>query len=125
MDKKCNITKKKGTINEMNIEAFKTHIKYITKRRLKPCFNIINNLASKVIKIYPREEKTQMKLVKPHNQQFIAEERAIKTFKNRFIAGLSIEEERFPTILWSYLIGQAHDPLNLLRASRFQPKLFA
>ena len=51
------------------INAFQTHIKYITKRVFKPCFNIIDNVASKLIKIYLRDKKTQMQLFKPHTHQ--------------------------------------------------------
>ena len=49
------------------IDSFKTNIKCITKRGFKPCFNIIDNVASKAIKIYLMEEKIQMQFVKPHN----------------------------------------------------------
>ena len=59
------------------IDSFKTNIKCITKRGFKPCFNIIDNVASKVIKIYLMEEKMQMQLVKPHNNQVISVEKVI------------------------------------------------
>ena len=49
------------------IDSFKTNIKCITKRGFKPCLNIIDNMASKAIKIYLMEEKIQMQFVKPHN----------------------------------------------------------
>ena len=49
------------------IENFQTHIKYITKRVLKTSFNIIDNVASKAIKLYLQEENIQMQLVEPHN----------------------------------------------------------
>ena len=57
------------------IDDFQTHIKYITKKGFKPCFNIIDNVASKAIKIYLQEEKIQMKLVEPHNHQVNTVER--------------------------------------------------
>ena len=57
------------------IDDFQTHIKYITKIGFKPCFNIIDNVASKAIKIYLQEEKIQMQLVEPHNYQVNAVER--------------------------------------------------
>ena len=68
------------------IDAFQNYIKYITKRGFKPCFNIIDNVASKAIRIYVQEGKIQMQVVKPHNHQVNAAERAIQTFKNNFIA---------------------------------------
>ena len=45
------------------IEDFQTHIKYTTKRGLKPSFNIIDDVASKEIKVYLQEEKIQIQLV--------------------------------------------------------------
>ena len=45
----------KYTKYEAMIDAFKTRIKYITKRGFKPCFNIVDNVASKAIKIYHKE----------------------------------------------------------------------
>ncbi len=60
-----------------------------------------------------------------HNHRVNATERAIQIFKNHFIAGLSIGDERFPTILWSKLIKQAQHSLNLLRTSRVHPKISA
>ena len=105
------------------IKYFQNHIKYITKRGFKPSLNIIDNVASKAIKFYLQEENTQMKLFEPHNHQVNAEEREIQTSNNHFIDGISIGEEKFPTILWSYLIIQAQYSLNLLRTSRVHPQL--
>ena len=66
-----------------------------------------------------------MQLVEPHNHLVHVDERAIQTFKNNFISGLSIGDENFPTIIWSYLISQAQDSLNILRTSRFHPQLLS
>ena len=107
------------------IEDFQTHIKYITNRGFKPIFNIIDNVASEAITVYLREENIKVQLVEPHNNQVNASERAIQTFKNNFIAGLSIVDEKFPTIIWSYLIRYTQKSLNLLRTSRVHPQLLA
>ena len=45
------------------ISAFKKNITYLTKRGFKPCFNIIDNVASKAIKEYLEEEDIQMQAV--------------------------------------------------------------
>ena len=111
------------TKDETIIESFKTHIRYITNRGFKPCFNIIDNVASKATKIYLKEEKTPMQLVKPHNHQANAAERTIQTFENQFISGLRIGGEKFTTVLWSYLIGQAQYSINILSILRVHPKL--
>ena len=53
----------KDTKDETIIDAFQTHIEYIKNRGLKPYFNIIDNMVSKAIKLYLREENIQIKLV--------------------------------------------------------------
>ena len=52
-------------------------------------------------------------------------ERAIRTFKNHFIAGLCSVDKHFPLHLWDRLVPQAIISLNLLRGSRMNPKLSA
>ena len=66
-----------------------------------------------------------MQAVEPHDHRVNAAERAIQTFKNHFVAGLSIGDKDFPTILWCKLIQQAQDSLNLLCTSRVHPKVSA
>ena len=54
-----------------------------------------------------------------------AAERAIRTFKNHFIAGLCSVDENFPIGLWCRLISQAEMTLNLLRPSHTNPLVSA
>ena len=69
------------------------------------------------------DEKYQ--LVPPHIHRRNAAERAIQTFKNHFIAGLSSVHKLFPMHLWCRLIPQSILSLNLLRGSRMNQKLSA
>ena len=64
-------------------------------------------------------------LVNPHIHRHNATERAIQTFKNHFIAGLSSVHKRFPMHLWCRLIPRGILSLNLLRGYRTNPKLSA
>ena len=59
----------KYTKDETMIKAFQTHIKYIGKRGSKPSFNIIDNVASKAIKVYLQEDNIQIQLVEPYNHR--------------------------------------------------------
>jgi len=54
-----------------------------------------------------------------------AAERAIRTFKNHFIAILYSTDPDFLLRLWDRLLPQALTTLNLLRGSRINPKLSA
>eukprot|EP00978_Attheya_sp_CCMP212_P029499 scaffold104960_cov29-Attheya_sp.AAC.2 len=110
---------------ETIVDSFRKNIKYIKKRGFKPVFNIIDNVASRAVKAYLQTEDIQMQLVEPHNHRVNAAERAIQTFKNHTIAGLSIVDDEFLSLLWSQLLKQAQDTLNMLRTSRVHPKLSA
>ena len=52
-----------------------------------------------------------------------AAERAIRTFKNHFIAILCGTDPAFPMTLWDNLIPQTLITLNLLRRSNLNPAL--
>ena len=67
----------------------------------------------------------EYQLVPPHIDQRNASERAIRTFKNHFIAGLARTDTNFPLLNWCCLLPQVELTLNLLRASCLNPKLSA
>jgi hypothetical protein len=63
--------------------------------------------------------------VLPHCHRRNAAERAIRTFKEHFVAGISSVDPSFPLHLWDRLLPQAEITLNLLRTSRLHPQLSA
>jgi hypothetical protein len=63
--------------------------------------------------------------VPPQCHRRNAAERAIRTFKEHFVAGLSSVDPAFPLHLWDRLLPQAEITLNLLRTSRLHPQLSA
>ena len=63
--------------NETTVEAFKTNIEYLKKRKFKPVFIIIDNVATKAVKSYLEDEGIKMQLVEPSNHRSNAAERAI------------------------------------------------
>jgi hypothetical protein len=67
----------------------------------------------------------EYQLVPPHCHRRNAAERAIRTFKEHFVAGLSSVNPTFPLHLWDRLLPQAEITLNLLRTSRLHPQLSA
>jgi hypothetical protein len=64
-------------------------------------------------------------LVPPGIHRRYAAERAIRTFKNHFIAGLCSVDKNFPMHLWDRLLPQAEITLKLLHGPRINPKLSA
>jgi hypothetical protein len=64
-------------------------------------------------------------LPSPQHHRRSAAERAIRTFKEHFVAGLSSVDHTFPLHLWDRLLPQTEITLNLLRTSRLHPQLSA
>jgi hypothetical protein len=64
-------------------------------------------------------------LVPRHCHRRNAAERAIRTFKEHFVAGISAVDPTFPLHLWDRLLPQVEITLNLLRTSRLHPQLSA
>jgi hypothetical protein len=67
----------------------------------------------------------EYQLVPPHCHRRNDAERAIRTFKEHFVAGLSSMDPNFPLHLWDILLPQAEITLNLLPTSRLHPQLSA
>ena len=107
------------------VESFKKNIEYLTNRGFRPCFNIIDNVASKSVQTYLEGNGIKMQLVEPHNHRVNAAERAIQTFKNHLISGFCTIDKHCPAAIWSKFIPQAQDSLNMLRTSRVHPKVSA
>ncbi len=84
--------------------------------------NDMDNQATRVIKVYLKPQHIDLQLVEPHNHCVNAAERAIQTFKNRFIGALGTTDSDFPVQLWDKLAPQVQDFNNLLRQSHINPK---
>lgn len=84
---------------------------------------MMDNETLSAVKIIITNSNAKCQLVKPNNHCVNAAERAIHTFKNHFISGLSSVNQTFPMYLWDELLPQAELSLNLLRSSRTYPKL--
>ena len=104
-------------------EAYQKLHSLLTNRFLRPHLHILYNECPTVLKTFMREvnEKFQLVLHRIHRRN--SAERAIRTFKEHFIAGLSSTHKDFPLHIWCRLIPHAILMLNLLRQSRMNPKL--
>ncbi len=80
----------------------------------------MDSQATKVIKVYLKPQDTTLQLVEPHNHCVNATERAIQTFKNRFIGAIGTKDVNFPIQLWDKLTPQVQDSINLLPRSRIK-----
>ena len=97
----------------------------LRKQGLTPKLHIMNNAVSEDLKKYFEHSEIQFQLVLPHMHQINAAERAVRTFKNHFIAALCTVEPLFPLYLWDRLFPQVIMTINMLRRSQLNPGLSA
>jgi hypothetical protein len=97
----------------------------LTVKGFKPKLQTLDNEASAALKNFFTANDVEYQFVPPHCHRRNAAERAILTFKERFVAGLSSVDFTFPLHLWDRLLPQAEITLNLLRTSRLHPQLSA
>jgi hypothetical protein len=79
----------------------------LTIQGFKPKLQTLGNEASIALKNFFTEHDIAYQLVPPHCHQRNAAERAIRTFKEHFVAGLSSAGPSFPLHLWDRLLPQA------------------
>jgi hypothetical protein len=107
------------------VKAYDTIHQEITVKGFKPKLQTLNNEASAALKNFFTANDVDYQLVPPHCYCRKAAERAIRTFKEHFVAGLSSFDPAFPLHLWDRLLPQAEITLNLLRTLRLHPQLSA
>jgi hypothetical protein len=96
-----------------------------SSRGFKPKPQKMDSEASSALKNYFTEQDMTYQLVPPNCHRRNAAERAIRTFKEHFVAGLASVDPDFPMHLWDRFLPQAEMSLNLLRTSRLHPQLSA
>jgi hypothetical protein len=107
------------------VKAYDVIHQELTVKGFKPKLQTIDNEASTPLKNFFTVNNIAYQLVPPHCHRRNAAERAIGTFKEHFVAGLSSVDPSFPMHLWERLLPQAEITLNLLRTSRLRPQLSA
>jgi hypothetical protein len=107
------------------VKAYASVHQDLTVKGFKPKLQTLNNEAFVALKNFFTEHDVDCQLVPPHCHRRNAAERAIRTFKEHFVAGLSSVDPSFTLRLWDRLLPQAQITLNLLRTSRLHPQLSA
>ena len=99
---------------ESILQAYKMGHAQLCATGCKPKLQCLDNEASRALQEFLTNENVDFQLVPPHLHHRNAAERAIRTFKNHFIAGLCSMDRDFPIHLWDRLVPQAELTLNLL-----------
>jgi hypothetical protein len=107
------------------LRAFQVLYARLRQAGRQPQLYFLDNEASALLKSHLHDVQVHYQLVPPHIHRRNAAERAIRTFKNHFVAGLASTDTKFPLHLWDRLLPQAELTLNLLRPARVNPKLSA
>jgi hypothetical protein len=104
------------------VKAYYSVHQELTVKGFKPKLQTLDNEASAALKNFFTVNDIAYQLVPPHYYRRNAAERAIRTFKENFLTGLSSVYPSFPMHLWDRLLQQAEITLNLLRTSRLHPQ---
>jgi hypothetical protein len=107
------------------VKAYDSIHQELTVKGFKPKLQTLDNEASTALKNFFTINNIAYQFVPPHCHRRNAAERAIRTFKEHFVAGLSSVEPSFPMQLWDRLLPQAEITLNLLRTSCLHPQISA
>jgi hypothetical protein len=107
------------------VKAYDKVQKELKIKGFKPKIQALDNEASAALKNYFTVNDIAYQLVPNHCQRRNDAERAIRTFKEHFVAGFSSVDPSFQMHLWDRLLPQAEITLNLLRTCRLNPQLSA
>ncbi len=99
------------------IQAYKTMYARLEEVNAAPDIHIMDNEASTAFQHAIAKNGCKLQLVPPHVHRLNAAERAIRTFKDHFLAILAGTAPTFPADRWDLLLPQAELTLNLLRAT--------
>jgi hypothetical protein len=105
------------------VKVYDTIHQELTVKGLKPKLQTLDNEASAALRNFFTANDVDYQLVPPHFHRRNADERAIRTFKEHFLAGLFSVDPTFPLHLWDRLLPKAEITLNLLQTSRLHPQL--
>ena len=103
------------------VAAYANGVAFFSKHGLKPIFERLDNETSTALTSFCETNNITIQYVPPHNHRANKAERAIRTFKNHFVAMLCTTHPSFPLQAWEHLLPQAEITVNLLRGSNLDP----
>ena len=104
--------------NKSMIAAYEEVYAKLEARGQRPTLHILDNECSKCIQNFLEKKGTRRHHVAPHSHRVNAAEPAVKTAKYHLIAALATLDWGCPVQLWSKMLKQVQDTLNMFRTSR-------
>jgi hypothetical protein len=89
------------------VKAYEHIHQELTSKVFKPKLKTLDNEASAALKSFFTTNDVEYQLAPPHCHRRNATERAIRTFKEHFVAGLASVDPDFPSHLWDRLLPQS------------------
>ena len=108
------------------IPRFRSAIEFFrSKGHLISSARLDNETSALLEKFFTQEAKIPFQYITAGSHRANKAERAIRSWKNHFIAGISSVDSSFPMHQWPKLIPQANITINLLRPSSINPLISA
>jgi len=105
--------------------AYRRGTSFYTEHGFKPKYERLDNETSAELEAYLRQENIAIQYVAPQQHRTNKAERAIRTFKNHWIAAHGTADPLFPLNMWDRTLEQVELTLNLLRGSAINPTISA
>lgn len=106
-------------------DAYRRGTAFFTERGFKPTYERLDNETSAELEAFLRQEMIKIQYVAPQQHRANKAERAIRTFKNHWIAAHGTADPAFPLNMWDRTLEQVELTLNLLRGSAINPSISA
>jgi hypothetical protein len=107
------------------LRAYNEVYKWLLVRGFKPLLQKMDNEISHDVKKFIQAQQTRLQYTPPDMHRTNPAVRAIRTWKNHFIAGIAGLPKTFPIANWCRLTKQCNTTLNMLRPCRRNPLLSA
>ena len=107
------------------VEAFTSIYTELEASGHKPKLHVFNNEFSRLVQNFLIKKGTARQNVEAHNHKVNVAEPAVKTVKYHIIAHVSTLDHQCPIQLWSNMLPQMQDTLNMLCTSCNNNKLTA
>ena len=107
------------------VEAFTSIYNELETAGQKQKLQVLENECSRAVQKFLIKKGTVRQNVEAHNHRVNAAEPAVKMAKYHIIAHVSTLDHQCPIQLWSKILPQMQDTLNMLRTSRNNNKITA
>ena len=115
----------KGRTAEEHMRAFSVAHSFFRSHGFTANLHVMDNECAEDTKLFLQNYNIQTQQVPPGNHRANKSERAIRTFKNHFIAAVNGLPASFPKGQWDRLLPQIELTLNLLRPCHSRPGISA